>query len=149
MALADAARDAGRYDEAAELYGAMVRRFPKDAGLLVLRGNMLKDGGRLAEARQVYDAAVARRPDDADLHLQRGHLAKLEGRWDEAIACYRRSAELDPSRSEALEEIRQAELRPKPRQIAEGTVDPTVLTSADGGDLIALRLQSAFAHRPR
>jgi ADP-heptose:LPS heptosyltransferase len=105
LARADEARDAGRFREAALLYGEALHFQPDQAGIHVQRANMLKDSGAHEAAETHYQAALKLRPDDADAAHQLGHLYKSWGRIDRAEAAYRRAAEIDPNWSEPRIEL--------------------------------------------
>lgn len=102
---ADAARDSGKYREAAFLYSEALRLKPDDAGLHVQCGNMYKDSGEHALAERQYRAALSLRPHDADAAHQLGHLYKSWGRLGRAAASYRRAAEMMPDWNEPQEEL--------------------------------------------
>jgi tetratricopeptide (TPR) repeat protein/GT2 family glycosyltransferase len=87
-------RDAKRYADAAEAYGAALAFAPSRTDIRVQYGNMLKDSGQLAKAESVYRSALAERPGDADVHLQLGHCLKLQGRRPAALEAYLRAATL-------------------------------------------------------
>ena len=91
MIRADAARDSGKFDLAAELYGRVPEASPSYRAALVQRGNMLKDIGNYSQAQDSYCKASTL-TDDADLCLQRGHLAKLMGQLDLALEHYEAAA---------------------------------------------------------
>jgi len=102
---ADAARDAGRFRDAALLYGEVLHLRPNDAGIHVQRANMLKDSGEHEAAEAHYQAALSLRPNDADAAHQLGHLYKSWGRIDRAEAAYRRAAEINPDWTEPRVEL--------------------------------------------
>ena len=102
---ADAARDAGRFRDAALLYGEALHLRPDDAGIHVQRANMLKDSGEHEAAEAHYQAALRLHPKDADAAHQLGHLYKGWGRIDRAEAAYRRAAEINPDWTEPRLEL--------------------------------------------
>ena len=102
---ADAARDEGRFLEAAVLYREASRLVPGHAGVRVQRGNMLKDWGDLAGAEASYLEAKRLIPNDPDLAMQLGHLYKIGGRLKEAVASYERAILLQPGWEEPVREI--------------------------------------------
>lgn len=108
IARADAHRDAGRLDQAAEAYAAVLAGAPYLTGIRIQLGNMLKDTGRANEAEAAYRRALLESPDDADIHVQLGHALKLMGRRPAALAAYRRAAALDPWHAGAAMELREA-----------------------------------------
>jgi tetratricopeptide (TPR) repeat protein/GT2 family glycosyltransferase len=92
----DCLRDARRYAEAAEAYGAALAAAPFRTDIRVQYANMLKDAGRFAEAESNYRLAASEKPDDADIHLQLGHVLKLQSKRTAALEAYGRAAELAP-----------------------------------------------------
>ncbi|MCR0982950.1 tetratricopeptide repeat-containing glycosyltransferase family protein [Roseomonas populi] len=121
LARADDARDAGRWGEAAEAYGAYLRLRPEDRGILVQRGHCLKEDGDPAGALDLYRRAEAMQPDDVDIHLQIGHALKLLGRREAAAEAYGRALLLDPQDAAAQAEWRAA-LSQVPASRGEGPV---------------------------
>ncbi|MFN3890907.1 MAG: tetratricopeptide repeat protein [Beijerinckiaceae bacterium] len=102
----DELRDAGKFAEAAEAYGAYLAENPDDFDIWVQRGNCLKDSGAHEAAMMAYERAIQIRPDDADVHLQMGHLMKLRGMVDAAVEAYSRALEINPRLAPAQRELR-------------------------------------------
>jgi ADP-heptose:LPS heptosyltransferase/Flp pilus assembly protein TadD len=94
--VADAAREAKKYREAALLYEKALDRTPNDAAIHTQCGHMLKEAGDLARAEQHYHRARQLTPNDPDLALQLGHFYKVAGRPAEAQTSYRRAMDLSP-----------------------------------------------------
>ncbi|SHJ05451.1 Glycosyltransferase involved in cell wall bisynthesis [Roseomonas rosea] len=134
LARGDAARDAGRWAEAAAAYGAYLRQRPDDRGILVQRGHCLKEDGDPAAALELYRRAEAMQPDDADIHMQIGHALKLLGRRGDAAEAYGRALAINPLDVNAWSEWRSA-LAHLPAPPAAGPV-------LDLSDLV-----NWFAHR--
>jgi ADP-heptose:LPS heptosyltransferase/tetratricopeptide (TPR) repeat protein len=88
---ADAARDAGRWTEAAQKYRRAAVAFPNRTDLKIQLGNCLKEAG---EFRQSFDAyALARAQDSsAEAILQIGHLLKVTGNFHAMELSYRMAA---------------------------------------------------------
>ncbi len=105
LRLAQAAKRAGRFPEAAEYYRAALVIAPGELGAKVQLANMLKDSRAFAEAEDVYRQALSADPLGADTHLQLGHLLKLTGRRGVALEAYRRALELDPLSAAARREL--------------------------------------------
>ena len=105
IALADRARDAKRWDLAAQCYQRALRRNPDNPPIWVQYGHVLKESGHLAKAEEAYRTAIAYDQKGADAHLQLGHVLKLQGRADEAEAAYLTALTLDPSLNEASSEL--------------------------------------------
>jgi Tfp pilus assembly protein PilF len=61
--LADLYSDAGKYDQAEQLYGALLKQIPGDAGLHFGCGRALMRRKKFAEAEQQFAAAVQLKPD--------------------------------------------------------------------------------------
>ncbi len=99
--LANDARDAGRFAEAAGLYEASLDLWPKRIDLRVQAGHMRKESGDHARAERHYLAAAAALPDDADLALQLGHFYAVVGQDVIAAGHYRRALDLRPDWGEA------------------------------------------------
>lgn len=104
-ARAGAARDAGRFAEAARLFEEAVRLQPNNARLRIQCGHMHKEAGDLAQAEAHYLLARQRLPRDADLSLQLGHFYKVAGRLAEAEHAYSRAAALKPGWAVPLAEL--------------------------------------------
>jgi ADP-heptose:LPS heptosyltransferase len=106
IARADAARDGGRFGDAAALYEEALRLAPSLGHIHVQAGHMLKEIGEFARAERHYDEALKLMPDDADLALQLGHFHKLSGRLDKAYEAYARATELAPTLEDAWAELK-------------------------------------------
>jgi glycosyltransferase involved in cell wall biosynthesis len=89
MRQADAARDAGQWEEAARLYEEAARAEPNTGPIWVQLGNALKETGDTARAEQAYLRARELRPDDMDVPLQLGHLYKIKNDSAAAVAHYK------------------------------------------------------------
>src|SRR6516162_245009 len=113
VTLADRARDAREWKEAARLYSKALDRDPDNAPIRVQYGHALKESGRLrdrdklAQAESAYRRALSVDPRVADPHLQLGHVLKLLGKSEEAKASYLRAFALDPSMPSSLDELRE------------------------------------------
>jgi O-antigen biosynthesis protein len=107
----DAARDARRWDEAAERYRAYLDARPDDFAIWVQLGHALKEAGDLPGAGEAYGAAFRLRPRDADLLLNMGHLAKRRGDWAEAAYRYRASYRVDAN-NHARTELMSPDVEP-------------------------------------
>lgn len=108
---ADAARDAGRWAQAAQRYRRYLQDRPLDAPVWVQLGHAEKEGGEHARAEAAYREAMRLRADDHDAPLHLGHVLKLQGRLVEATEAYDLSARLAPV-NHAAQELRA--LRPEP-----------------------------------
>ena len=76
---ADAARDAGKFGVAAQLYDEALRLQPDLGPIHVQAGHMFKETGDPAAAERHYDKALRLMPDDADLALQLGAFLQASG----------------------------------------------------------------------
>jgi ADP-heptose:LPS heptosyltransferase/tetratricopeptide (TPR) repeat protein len=88
---ADAARDGGRWTEAAQKYRRAAVAFPDRTDLKIQLGNCLKEAG---EFRHSFDAYMLARGQDrsAEAILQIGHLLKVTGNFHAMELSYRMAA---------------------------------------------------------
>jgi tetratricopeptide (TPR) repeat protein len=93
----DRARDAKRWQVAAQYYHRALACDPFDAPTLVQYGHALKEAGHLSEAEAAYRRSLACDAGVADTHLQLGYVLKLQGRATAAQASYLRAFALDPA----------------------------------------------------
>jgi O-antigen biosynthesis protein len=111
VTLADCARDARRWELAAQFYRKALDRDPRNAPIWVQYGHAVKESGglrdpeRLAQAEAAYRMALSLDPRTADTYLQLGHAQKLQGKTEQAQAAYLRAFALDPSMSDPLAEL--------------------------------------------
>ncbi len=93
---------AGQFDEAGEIYRAVLERRPDSFNALNLYGLSLHQLGRSAEAVEYLERAIEVQPDTMAAH---SHLAAVFcdlGRVDEGVACYRRALDLEPENISTL-----------------------------------------------
>lgn len=93
--LADKARQDRNWSLAADHYAAHLKLAPRDAGIWVQRGHMLKEAGRIVEAEQAYRKALRLRSRDADTLLHLGHIRRIRGDAAGAAALYGRAADIE------------------------------------------------------
>ncbi|MBL6079857.1 glycosyltransferase [Belnapia sp. T18] len=105
LRLADQARDAGHWAEAASLYAAALAAGPEEAAIRIQLGNMLKEAGQPLQAEAAYRAALAAAPDCADGWLQLGHLLKRLGRREAAASAYQNALARDALSGDAAAEL--------------------------------------------
>ncbi|MEN0074553.1 MAG: tetratricopeptide repeat protein [Paracraurococcus sp.] len=105
LRLADEARDAGRWTEAAELYATVLAARPDDTGIRIQLGNMLKEAGEPLQAEAAYRAALADAPHCADGWLQLGHVLKRLGRREAAAEAYQNALACDALSGDAAAEL--------------------------------------------
>lgn len=142
IALADRARDSGRWELATQLYRKALDRNPRNPPIWVQYGHALKEEGHLAQAESAYRTALAYEPCSADPYLHLGHVLKVQGRTDEAQTAYLRAYALEPSLSYPLQELsgldwsegELSELRAMARPVGSeaGWLDPP-----NGSDAVA------------
>jgi GT2 family glycosyltransferase/tetratricopeptide (TPR) repeat protein len=130
ITLADRARDAGRWELAAQFYRKALDRNPRNAPIWVQYGHALKEAADLAQAEIAYRQAIAYDPGIADSHLQLGHALKIQGKNDEAKVSYLRAFALEPSLPHALRELRGLGLSEAQSHVLTGLVGPSTLGSA-------------------
>lgn len=106
ITLADRARDAGEWEDAARFYRKALDRNPRNSPIWVQYGHALKESGRPAEAEAAYRDAAAHAPSAAEPWLQLGHLLTLRGRNSEAEAAYLRAFALAPASADPLNGLR-------------------------------------------
>lgn len=83
---ADALRDKGKFEEAAQSYGRGLSQAPDSFPHIVQMANCLKDSGQFGEAEEAYKTALGLRPHDADAHLQLARLYRDSDRAESARA---------------------------------------------------------------
>lgn len=88
---------AGRLQEAVDLYQQIVRADPKDWEVQYNMGNALRVLGKYGEAMGAYVMAIRHRPDFAQAHGDLGVALAECGRWQDAAAALRRAVVLLPS----------------------------------------------------
>jgi glycosyltransferase involved in cell wall biosynthesis len=92
--IADSARDAGHWALAARHYREMLKENPKDVGIWLQHGHMLKELGLFGDAAESYGRALSLAPNDPESHLQCGFLAKITGDLPLALHHLRQAREL-------------------------------------------------------
>lgn len=117
---ADAARDAGRLQEAATLYEQALVLRPGRAGVHIQAGHMAKELRAFDAAERHYAEAERLAPSDADLQLQLGHFNKQVDRLDRARAHYARALVLTPGWAEPERELAALARRDARPDLLEG-----------------------------
>ncbi|MGI0496854.1 tetratricopeptide repeat protein, partial [Limnospira platensis] len=93
----NAARAAGRYREAEQIWREFLEIEPNNAIAHYNLGNALADQGKLPEAIEAYRRALALDPNYAAAHDNLGIALADQGKLPEAIEAYRRALALDPN----------------------------------------------------
>ena len=91
----------GKFDQAAAMYQALLRRSPQDADVHIGLGQALEGSGRGDEAEARFRLAVATEPAFSGAHNALATHLFNRGRIAEAAAEYRKVTELVPSSAEA------------------------------------------------
>jgi glycosyltransferase involved in cell wall biosynthesis len=104
-AVADRARDKGRWEFAARFYQEALELAPARPPIWVQYGHALKESGNLAAAESAYRKSLELNRDTADTHLQLGHVLKLQGWLDEAGYAYLCALILRPDSRPPLDEL--------------------------------------------
>lgn len=87
---------AGRFDDAAERYAAILAERPSDFNALNLLGVLRLAQDRAAEAEQLLRQAVTVDPQSVDAHLNLGNAFAATGQLEAAFTCYTNGLLLDP-----------------------------------------------------
>lgn len=97
-----AAHQAGRLDDAATAYRAVVMAQPQHFDALNFLAAIEAQRGAYAEADRLLDLALAANPKAAPVYLNRGNVLQKLQRLDEALGCYDKALALMPNFPEAL-----------------------------------------------
>jgi tetratricopeptide (TPR) repeat protein len=111
---------AGRLDQAAACYSAVLEREPDDPGALHLLGLVSYQQGKLDRAVDLIGQAVAVHPQAAPFHCNLAEVYRARGELDRAVACCREALRLQPSYLEAHNNLGMALLA---RKDAAGAVE--------------------------
>ena len=135
--LARQRHQAGRLDEAEQLYRQVLAQQPSHADAMHFLGVLSYQVGRNDNAVDLIRRAIALNPNWPAAHSNLGNVLKDKGQLDEAIAAYRRAISLKPNYAEAHNNLGAA-LRDK------GQLDEAIAAYRQA---IALRPKFAEAHR--
>lgn len=105
MSLATLLMQQDRYDEAEELYRALVAAAPGEPSRHFALGSFLGSRGKLVEARASFERAVKLYPSYVDAYLRLGVVSRMLGEPQDAIAAFQTSVELDPGSVAARAEL--------------------------------------------
>lgn len=100
LAVAFQHHQAGRLEEAEQLYRGIIESTPDHADALYLLGALMGQRGRHEDAAGFLEAAVSAKPDHPDFHANLGNSLHALGRYEEAAAACRRALELKPDQAE-------------------------------------------------
>ena len=92
---------AGRLDQAAEIYAQILAALPDNADANNLLGVIAHQRGDHAEALRLMGKAIEARPNFSQAHSNLGLALQEQGRPDEALASHRRAVALAPESAEA------------------------------------------------
>ena len=143
---AAAARDQGRFRDAAVLYEEAIQLGAGGGGIRVQAGHMFKEAGDLVRAEAAYKQALRLMPNDADLALQLGHFYKIAGRMRDAQQQYARALQLKPGWEFATRELvhlRDSGWAPAADELPEAPLAPVGLDP----ELDAAAIERAAAYR--
>jgi tetratricopeptide (TPR) repeat protein len=92
---------AGRHDDAEQLYRQALATDPHEPTALYLYGLLAFEAGRVDQAAELFEAVVALRPDHAEAQTTLARLLHWNGEHAAAIAGYRRAVALDADSADA------------------------------------------------
>ncbi|MBT8099455.1 MAG: sulfotransferase [Gammaproteobacteria bacterium] len=107
LALAAEHQQAGRYQEAAELYREVLRTNPKNVDALRMLGILAFGEGQVDEAERLFRRAVAAAPDFVNAIIDLGVALKEQSRIEESIECFRQATKLEPRNVKAHYQLGQ------------------------------------------
>jgi tetratricopeptide (TPR) repeat protein len=111
---------AGRYSEAVNLYGQLVKALPKNTGVKLNLGLALEKNGQPAAAIPPLEACTKAEPSSAAAWFLLGLAHQQLGHPQQAVSPLRRALQLDPGNMHARFELADAELASgNPRDAAE------------------------------
>ncbi len=96
-AIANRRKNEGRYEDACEVYGELIRLFPDDSTFYKERGNILFLLGHFEEALGAIDEAIYLQPENAQLYVSKGRVLARQKKFIEALFDYQRAVTLGTS----------------------------------------------------
>jgi tetratricopeptide (TPR) repeat protein len=120
--LADALREAGRYEEALPLLEAGLVQHPQFVAALVILGHTLLDAGRGEHARKVLGTVLERDAENLVAVRLLTEDARSRRAWDEAVTLLAQMVLLDPDEPrwpQALSEARANRIAGDPAEVPE------------------------------
>ena len=136
LAAATGHHQAGRLNDAEQLYRRILQADPLHADALHLLGVLAHQVGRNDDAVALIEKAIAQNGGVAAFHNNRGNALKALGRLDAAAAAYRRALALKPDHVEALYNL----------GLTLGALGGLDEAAASFGRALALRPSHAQAH---
>jgi tetratricopeptide (TPR) repeat protein len=127
---------AGRLQEAEQLYRQILARQPDHAGALHYLGLIAQRAGRGDIAVDLIRRAIVLWPNYAEAHSNLGNILMDNGRLDEAVAAYHKAIALSPRFPKAFYNLGNA-------LVSRGQLDEAIAAYRQA---IALRLNHAVAH---
>ncbi len=144
LAAARKAIDAGRYDQARDLYQRAIAASPDSAFLYRELGAVERKQGNDEAALEHFRRAASLDPNDARSLVQIGELLESSGDVDGALNAYRQAAVIEPGPAidERLERVEErVALKRMPAEYRDIPASPQI-TRADLAALIGVRLES-------
>lgn len=97
LALAAEHHQAGRVEEAAQLYRDVLRDNPNNVDALRMLGIIAYAASDIDEAERLFRRTVKLAPDFVNAIIDLGNALKDQSRYEEAIDCFRQAAKLEPT----------------------------------------------------
>ena len=105
IARADAARDRGEWQVAAQEYREALNEDAALDEIWVQLGHAYKEAGNLSRAIHAYQQAILHNPQDPERHVHLAHLFKNHGRFDQALDHFLQAIHLGESRPSEEHEL--------------------------------------------
>jgi tetratricopeptide (TPR) repeat protein len=131
-----AAFDAGKLDEAEEVFNALVRKEPAHVNAQYNLGVIAERQGNLGKAEKAYEAAHAINPGHTPTLLNLGKVYRLQDKFDQAIALYEKALK-EPGREHdtgLLNNLTVAYRLAKKFDLAEATARKVLARTKDNAD---------------
>ena len=138
VAAAEAARDAGRLEEAAEGYRSVLAAAPTHARALNGLGLTLHALGKPEESVKLYIQSLRAEPDRADVLLNFGQSLKTLNRADLAVQAFRDAARLDPAAVAPLKALGQTQQSRGEMEEAVAAYRQALVLEPDHAEILAL-----------
>lgn len=128
----------GRFEEAADTYGRVLKIDPANPAVLANLGAVLQALGRTPEAEARYREAIIANPAVAAPHVNLGSLLQEDGRTDEAIASFKAALRIDSADATALRLLTTVLVGAERLEEAEQALDSWRAIDPDDPDLAFL-----------